>query len=100
MSEHAPVYEEELYSWCKRLEFSYVATAPERWIIVFRYKDEIVCAEPPAGVSDQVAVPLSAGLKGEYGEIEAEAGFAQVLNTTIKQLDRRTQSLNQVWSLV
>jgi hypothetical protein len=92
-SERAPVQEEELFSWFGNLEYSYIATAPERRIVVFRFDDNLVCAEPPADAADQVASALAAGLKGEYQGIGADFKFSNELATTVKQLGRRTQAL-------
>lgn len=92
-SERAPVQEEELFSWFGHLEYSYIATAPERRIVVFRFDDNLVCAEPPADAADQVASALGAGLKGDYAGIGGQINFSNELATTVKQLGRRTQAL-------
>ena len=102
-TERAPVVEEELFSWFGFLEYSYLATAPERRVVLFRYEDRLVCAEPPADAADQVASLLTAAVRADKGPLGAGAGFTQKLDTTIKQLGRRTQALqlyrDRAWAL-
>ncbi|MBK6958597.1 MAG: hypothetical protein IPH22_09715 [Nitrosomonas sp.] len=89
----SPIEEEELFSWFGYLNYSYLSTAPERRVVLFRYKDDLVCAEPPADAADQVASMLNAGLRADKASIGVQGELQQELATTIKQLSRRTQAL-------
>ena len=96
-TERTPVFEEELTSWFGFLSHSYVATAPERRMVIFDFKGAKICAEPPADAADQVASSLSAGIRANVERTGVKAGgsgeFAQAIATTVKQLGRRTQAV-------
>lgn len=93
VSTRSPIEEEELFSWFGYLNYSYLSTAPERRVVLFRYKDDLVCAEPPADAADQIASLLNAGLRADKATIGVQGELQQELATTIKQLSRRTQAL-------
>jgi len=89
-----PVIEDRV-SAHSRKTIGVLATTPERRVFLVKMPDHKFCAEPPADAADNVAHALSAaaGASGKGNLGEAQAGFAQSLATSVKQLFVRTQGL-------
>lgn len=89
-----PVIEDRV-SVHKTSSVGVLATTPERRVVVVLMPDQLLCAEPSADVAESISSVLdgmvTASAKGKI--TEAEAGLANSLATTARQLFVRSQGV-------
>jgi hypothetical protein len=91
-----PVIEERSSNWgWPAQKVGVMATTPERRVVVFKWPENLFCAEPPADAADNVSTSLTAiaeaAAKGKITDVQL--GIASNLATTVKQLFQRSQGV-------
>ncbi|MBS0367477.1 MAG: hypothetical protein JSR67_16805 [Proteobacteria bacterium] len=69
------------------------ATTPERRVVLMNVTNDRVCAEPSPDAGENLSYNLSAALSAKKTGAEADANFAQALQSAVQSLFTRTQGV-------